>query len=147
MKETQASITAWQDETFGPSPSPWLVVARALSEMEELEDLVNDRDGVNDSHSDAEILEECADVVIVLMRLARDVRGDLLEAVDRKMAINRARKWTLDGNGHGQHVEESERDALVAELCKAAVGICPRSDCAAKGTCASPKACSAGGGH
>lgn len=33
-------------------------------------------------------------------------RGDLLEHVDQKMVVNRNRKWTLDGNGHGQHVKE-----------------------------------------
>jgi NTP pyrophosphatase (non-canonical NTP hydrolase) len=33
-------------------------------------------------------------------------QGELLEHVDAKMEVNRARKWRLDGNGHGQHVEE-----------------------------------------
>ena len=32
-------------------------------------------------------------------------QGELLEHVDAKMQVNRARKWRLDGNGHGQHVE------------------------------------------
>jgi hypothetical protein len=34
----------------------------------------------------------------------------LAHAIDAKMIVNRARKWRLDGNGHGQHVEESGPD-------------------------------------
>lgn len=29
---------------------------------------------------------------------------DLWELVDKKMGVNEKREWTLDGNGHGQHV-------------------------------------------
>jgi hypothetical protein len=33
--------------------------------------------------------------------------GDLHDAVQKKMAINRTRKWKLSGDGHGYHVRES----------------------------------------
>jgi hypothetical protein len=39
---------------------------------------------------------------------------DLLEHVDAKMQVNRARKWRLDGNGHGQHVEEGDIEVHLA---------------------------------
>ena len=32
------------------------------------------------------------------------------KAVDRKMRINRARVWTLRGDGHDDHVEEAKID-------------------------------------
>jgi hypothetical protein len=35
-------------------------------------------------------------------------QGDLLEHVDAKMEVNRARKWRLNEHGHGQHVEEGD---------------------------------------
>jgi hypothetical protein len=39
--------------------------------------------------------------------LARCLGIDIPAAIDRKMRINRARRWKLDGNGHGSHVEPS----------------------------------------
>ncbi|HET9063725.1 MAG TPA: MazG-like family protein [Candidatus Binatia bacterium] len=32
---------------------------------------------------------------------------DLPDAIDRKMAINRTRRWVTDGKGHGRHVKEA----------------------------------------
>jgi NTP pyrophosphatase (non-canonical NTP hydrolase) len=49
---------------------------------------------------------EAADVLIVLYSLA-GMRGfDLHAEVERKMAINRARKWAPRGDGTGYHVKE-----------------------------------------
>lgn len=52
------------------------------------------------------IIEECADVQIVLYVLASRLHIDLDAEVQKKMAVNRARKWKLDGSGCGQHVED-----------------------------------------
>jgi len=49
---------------------------------------------------------EAADVVIVLNRLAHVCGFELNDLVDHKMAINRQRKWKLDGTGHGHHVRQ-----------------------------------------
>ncbi len=49
---------------------------------------------------------EIADVVIVLYRLASELGVDLLEEIDHKMQINRARQWHRTGDGHGYHVRE-----------------------------------------
>ncbi len=155
MIETQQSICAWADATFGPPASDADLAAWALREMSELVTACvigepAERIGV-----------EIADVVIVLARLGRSLDVDVFEAgralttrldvaqyaanaarniasligdgdftnlrwalgalallavsvgvdlpaaIDAKMAINRARKWTLDGRGHGQHTEEA----------------------------------------
>jgi hypothetical protein len=45
-----------------------------------------------------------AGVVAGLFRAMELVGGDLQEEINRKMAINRQRRWKLDGRGHGQHV-------------------------------------------
>lgn len=162
MTETQASIAAWADATFGPAKSLASVAARANREMAELVQKAID------GAPDAAIVEEAADVLIVLARYAavcgqdiskyvaprlshsndrvtlvfaaaggmqvlmrdshhslstggRMVRaasvahelaalirvcgGDAQQAIDAKMAVNRTRRWALDGNGHGQHME------------------------------------------
>jgi phosphoribosyl-ATP pyrophosphohydrolase len=96
--ETQASITEWCEATFGPIISHARIAARANEEMAELiKALTSD-----DRHPKA--TEEIADVFIVLYRLASRLGVDLHGEINRKMAVNRAREWKLDGTGHGYHV-------------------------------------------
>jgi NTP pyrophosphatase (non-canonical NTP hydrolase) len=98
-KETQATVTQWIEDTFGPADSNARVLARANEEMAELLRSVT----MDDRHPD--IPEEMADVVIVMYRVATSLGVDLLAEVDKKMAVNRARKWDLDGSGCGYHTE------------------------------------------
>lgn len=101
-RETQASISRWADETFGPVSSNARVAARANEEMAELlRALTSD-----DAHPKA--AEEVADVFIVLYRVATRLGVDLHEVIDAKMAVNRARVWATDGTGHGYHVRKKE---------------------------------------
>lgn len=96
MDETQYSITRWAEETFGPSPtiSPARIAARANEEMAEL---IRKTTESTIGHED-EMLEECADVVIVLYRLASVLGGDLHHKINAKMKENRLREWE-----HGHH--------------------------------------------
>lgn len=100
--ETQASISAWAEKTFGPAGSNARAIARANREMAELLEHVTS----DDQHPEA--AEEIADIVIVLSRVMTRLNVDLQAEIDRKMAKNRARKWRLDGTGHGYHVKEPE---------------------------------------
>jgi hypothetical protein len=99
--ETQATISAWAEATFGPSGSNARAIARANREMAELLEHVT----ADDRHPEA--AEEIADIVIVLSRVMTRLGVDLQAEIDQKMAKNRARKWRLDGTGHGYHVEEA----------------------------------------
>jgi NTP pyrophosphatase (non-canonical NTP hydrolase) len=99
MTETQSAIAAWAQITFGPTVSNARTASRANEEMAELVAALT----VDDRHPKA--VEEAADIVIVLFRLVEQLGGDLLAAVDAKMAINRARRWVADGSGHGRHVK------------------------------------------
>lgn len=101
--ETTETISRWAEETFGPAGSNARVAARANEEMAELLRKVT---SAKDGEVDAMTAEECADVVIVLHRLAWRCGVDLYAAVNQKMEINRRRKWNLDGSGHGYHVRE-----------------------------------------
>lgn len=99
--ENQASISRWAQDTFGPVRALNIRTARrAAEEMNELLLAL----GENDIHPKA--MEEAADVVILLFVLASRMGGSLMAEVDRKMAINRAREWTVDASGHGYHVPE-----------------------------------------
>ena len=100
MIETQETITNWAESTFGEASSCARVAARANEEMAELL-----RALTADFIDPAKAAEEAADIVIVLFRVAEMCGRDLLEEVDRKMSINRARKWKLSGDGHGYHVK------------------------------------------
>lgn len=64
MIETQDSICAWANETFGPVTTTARVVARANEEMAELLRCLT-------TGADAKAPEECADVAIVLCRAAK----------------------------------------------------------------------------
>lgn len=99
-RETQESITAWADETFGIPETNLSVAKRAMKELKELITCLEQ----DDQHPKAKV--EIADVDIVLARLAERLGADRQTEINLKMEINRKRKWVLDGNGHGQHVEE-----------------------------------------
>lgn len=91
--ETAESIKNWADETFGFAPYI-IQLERAKKEFLELEVAIFSADA-------KKIAMEAADVIICLSRLAALYPN----AVDEKMKINRARKWKVDGNGCGQHVD------------------------------------------
>jgi hypothetical protein len=95
--ETQQSIAEWAEQTFGPTANLAAIAARANKEMAEL--LMH----ATTCAPPEVLLEECADVDIILKRFAKVAGGDLNDAVDRKMAINRERRWIRDGHGHGYH--------------------------------------------
>lgn len=83
--ETLETIAEWCEATFGPVDLP-RIAERANEEMQEL-------------LAEPSKVEEAADVLIVLSRYP-----DLWKAVERKMKINRARKWRLMGDGTGYHI-------------------------------------------
>lgn len=95
--ETSKSIREWGDAVFGAPQDLTVLVKRARVEMDELEQALRAGDM-------EEAGREAADVVILLHRLAGILGHDLLDQVDAKMAINRARKWKAAGDGTGGHV-------------------------------------------
>ena len=101
MRETQHTISKWATETFGESGTTIRVAIRANEEMAELLRALS----VDDKHPKA--AEEVADIFIVLYRVAERLGVDIHAEVQRKMAINRARRWNLDGSGHGYKTKEA----------------------------------------
>ena len=97
--ETQESIGAWADETFGVVTDLPRAVGRAGEELAELKEAA-------ETLTPQDMIVEMADVVIVLMRLANVIGQDLTAAINAKMAINRQRVWKTDGTGHGYHVKQ-----------------------------------------
>jgi hypothetical protein len=132
MNETQESIVSWMHKTFpGADPKSPRKAIRALEEMVELclasgagfrqiqiavagvlekegavMSLMGGLCNVASGNRDHEkIRDESADVAIVLFGVAGIGSFDLMAEVDRKMAINRARKWAPRGDGTGYHVK------------------------------------------
>jgi NTP pyrophosphatase (non-canonical NTP hydrolase) len=95
--ETQASVAAWAEETFGPASDPAVLVRRAMQEMEELLEAVEAGDR-------AETGKETADIAILLYRLLEMNGLSLEKEVTRKMAENRRRRWQAKGDGTGKHI-------------------------------------------
>jgi hypothetical protein len=129
--ETQQTVHQWIIDTFpGADPESPRKSIRALEEMVELclasgakyRDIqaavasVLEKDGAvmsllgglmdvaGGTPDPDKVPAEAADVLIVLYGLA-GMRGfDLHAEVDRKMAINRARRWRANGDGTGYHI-------------------------------------------
>lgn len=92
--ETVQSVTDWANETFGQATIDRQIL-RAEMEFQEL---------LHISQTNTEkIAEEAADVCICLYRVIGTLDP---EAINKKMAKNRARKWQVDGQGCAQHVGE-----------------------------------------
>lgn len=100
-RETSVTVTEWANATLGEVDSNMSIWRRADKEFQELRRKLEE----DDNHPGA--AEECADVRIVLDRMVYRLGSDMQRETDRKMATNRARKWSLTGDGHGQHVSES----------------------------------------
>ena len=115
MKETQASIYQWVRGQFGEPKDNWQILGRAEEEFEELREALHMR-AIHGGHQEI-VVEEIADVVIVLSQIAERLGLGLGEAIDRKMAINRAREWVTNGDGTGQHVEgKPEKPKVVTTV-------------------------------
>lgn len=91
-------MSHWAEQTFGPATDRAVLVQRADTELQELLQAVKDG-------NTAEIGKETADVVILLMRLLEQSGLTLSEEINKKMQENRARTWTLKGDGTGSHVK------------------------------------------
>src|SRR5713226_5006824 len=100
-RETQASINDWCLRTFGVAGNP-VALRRLIEETAELAEAVA-------MGRARDIATEAADVAILLYRLAGVAGFDLDHEIDRKMAINRGRRWESNGDGSGRHVEEKGR--------------------------------------
>lgn len=98
--ETVESVTTWANETFGQA-TVYAQIQRAKQELDELLELMVVEDGRTDNGK--KLAEEAADVCICLYRVIGTLDP---EAINKKMAINRARKWKVDGHGCAQHVKE-----------------------------------------
>ena len=100
-RETSSSIAQWAELAFGPVSDLTALVTRAEQELAELNAAI-----LSGSSTD-NIEAEAADVTILLHRIvAEGADGELSDAVDAKMAINRARKWQPAGDGTGKHIKE-----------------------------------------
>jgi NTP pyrophosphatase (non-canonical NTP hydrolase) len=93
MSETQATINQWQAEHFPTARSTGVVNHLC----EEFREFLN-------APSDADAVEEAADIVILLYFWAMLNGIDLHAEIDRKMAKNRARRWAIQADGTGRHI-------------------------------------------
>ncbi len=99
--ETQRSIFDWQLETFGPPK----LMRSATRINEEVAELL-----VHMSLDDyMKIPGELADIAILITGLAAAMWIDLQGEVDKKMAINRKRRWGPVIGGHAQHLREESK--------------------------------------
>lgn len=102
--ETQQTVGTWGHAVFGET-TPTELGNLADGEMRELLTALEADPKAQRSSTH----EEAADVVIFLMRLAAVSGFNLLAAVDRKMAINRTRKWEKQADGSWLKVQAAAK--------------------------------------
>jgi len=97
-KETVESVSKWAEETFGICNRE-TALRRAYQEIAEFREELR-----HCNPHGSKLVEEAADVCITLYRYIYLVDPD---AIEKKMKINRERKWKVSG-GVGQHIKEGE---------------------------------------
>lgn len=96
---TQESITEWSKSIFGVAQGGAREIAvRGNKEMAELLSAL-------ENGEQAKAAEECADVAIFLLQICEYLGADLATEIQRKMEINRFRKWKKAEDGSFQHVD------------------------------------------
>lgn len=98
-EETAETITAWAEDTFGPT-HPAVIARRMQHEVKELLDAFATVEGVPINELPNEVVvglqEECGDIFIMLSQVARKLGVGLTEVATRKMQVNRGRRWARD---------------------------------------------------
>ena len=94
VQGVQERLYAWSQATFGYGQRANGVYAHLLKEIKELGDDLNDGD-------------ELADCALLLFDLASHAGVDLLDAIEKKFKINKARKWgPIQPDGSIEHIKE-----------------------------------------
>lgn len=102
LRELQDHVGAWQAEAFGPTlgdaPGGEAQRLNALKHLaEEVEEL---------TRPDADVAEELADVLLLVLGNATRQGIDIALAVEKKMQINRQRVLARGPQGYRKHVAE-----------------------------------------
>src|SRR6266404_473025 len=107
MKFSLTDETAKRSYEFFPRRTSG--VSAAISANREMGRLLS-RLEIEDDHPQAaqQAAHAAGGVILWLVRLLQISGSDLWQEVDRKMAINRARTWHLDGSGHGYHIDSTQ---------------------------------------
>lgn len=94
MRELQEEITDWHEGTF-PAATQKDIADKLCSEMVELTWELNDF--IKESSNLPALIDECADVFIVMSALLGRNGVNFEMAVRDKMERNKKRRWTPDG--------------------------------------------------
>lgn len=100
LDEFQAEIGAWGDATF-PKSNAQSVIAHF---REEADEFLAEWEQPTDAGTRT-LEDEAADCFLLVTQFAHKCGFSLYEAAERKMAINRTRKWTVDAGTHTKHEE------------------------------------------
>ena len=119
-KENQETMTAWGDETFGPT-HPAAIARRMRHEVQELLDgfaAIGDKPVSElDSKTLMDLQTECGDIYIMLCQVAEKLMVDLNVVADFKMGINRGRRWARDPvSGTIRHVSAFKEEGSGLEM-------------------------------
>ena len=87
LNELQEEVVSWAD-SISSERKPKDAVVKAVSETSELLDAVL---------NDGDVEQELGDLIVLLLDLAHMYNIDLIAAGERKMVVNRKRRWRNEG--------------------------------------------------
>lgn len=108
-QETQATILAWADETFGPVRDPLRSATRVHEELLELSN------AILLGKSDEVVREEAADVSICLYRLAAVMSADLDRRVASAMMMGMPKELVPESDSPSRAVLRAETKLVIAK--------------------------------
>lgn len=107
----ERETSEWARETFGKVPLGQVANRMNVEVAELLVSLDGFAAAAPGGQDQADAREhaaaECADVFIMLVQIAFGLGVDLGAEAEKKMAINRARRWETGPNGKVQHVDDA----------------------------------------
>jgi hypothetical protein len=107
--ETQHTVAAWAEQTFGPAQSDLRVATRVHEELLELQN------AVLAGLPDEKIREEAADVAICLYRLGAVLGADLDRRIQSALMMGMAKELVPENDSPARAVMRAELKLVVAK--------------------------------
>jgi NTP pyrophosphatase (non-canonical NTP hydrolase) len=111
IEELENERWVWSLKTF-PEATATSSLMKLIDELNEV------RDAIAKRKSQAEIAEEYADLIMCAFDSAARqgiLIGDLRDAFEKKLSINKERKWEKNANNTYSHIRQLDTTELTAE--------------------------------
>ena len=111
LRRMYRMLKKWFNDTFGPDPDPMTIILKLQEEVNELNMRVQTYSQWETHENRLAVLEEIADVTMVLFRLSQRYGfcyDNFVDAIVTKHNVNRKREWEQLPDGTWKHIPEKK---------------------------------------